>query len=143
VRSLVFAAYMGDYSEGDREAYEQSGFMPRYGNHGRAAVVFHLPEGMMPRGTLKEFKKTHGGTWPPYRWYALVWIQDNIDWALMGDDTTWDVIRPGNSFGDPNAACSEAEEWLRAAGEEIRPVGWDDLPPVARTFASAAVRRGF
>ena len=132
VRSLASAVYLGDYQEGDNQT-------------GRAAVVFHLPEKMMPRRTLREFKKSHQGhgPWPPFRWYALVWCQTNIDYAIMGDDTVYDVVRPGNSFGDLNAACSEAEEWLRAAGEDIRPVAWDNLPPVAQTFASAAVRRGF
>lgn len=143
IRSLVFAAYLGDYSEGDHEEYERSGFMPKYGNHGRAAVVFHLPEKLMPRRVLRAFKKQRGGPWLPYRWYALVWCQENIDYALMGDDTAWDVIRPGNSSGDPDAACREAEEWLRAADEDIRPVTWDSLPWVAQSFATAAVRRGF
>jgi hypothetical protein len=144
IRSLVVAAYVGDYSEGLREPYYgQSEFtLPGY-NDGRAAVVFHLPEKMMPRRVLREFHKQRGGPWLPYRWYALVWCQTNIDYALMGDDTAWDVIRPGNSFGDPNAARGEAEEWLRAAGEEIRPVAWDSLPWVAQSFATAAVRRGF
>jgi hypothetical protein len=57
VRSLVAAAYLGDYSEGNREAYGERGFMSTYGNHGRAAVVFHLPEKMMPRRTLREFRR--------------------------------------------------------------------------------------
>lgn len=143
VRSLVAAAYLGDCSEGNREAYEESGFRPTYGNHGSAAVVFHLPETMMPRRTLSEFKKANDGPWSPYRWYALVWAQDNIDFAPMGDDTLYDVVRPGKSFTDLEDAPSEAEEWLRRAGEAICPVAWDDLPSVAQTFAAAAVRREF
>ena len=105
--------------------------------------MFHLPEKMMPRRALREFKKRQRDPWPPYRWYALVWSQQNIEYALMGDDTVYDVVRPGNSFSDLNAACREAEDWLRAAGEDIRPIAWDNLPPVAQAFASAAVRRGF
>jgi hypothetical protein len=61
----------------------------------------------------------------------------------MGDDTVYDVVRPGNSFSYLDDARSEAEEWLRRAGEALCPVAWDALPSVAQTFAAAAVRRGF
>ena len=59
IRSLVVAAYVGDYSEGPREPYYgQSEFtLPGY-NDGRAAVVFHLPEKMMPRRVIRDSRSS-------------------------------------------------------------------------------------
>jgi hypothetical protein len=140
VRSLVVAAYLGDHSEDPLDMREPGD--PLRGGMGTAAVVFHLPEGIMPRRILRKFSEQRG-LWLPYRWYGLAWCQGNIDYAIMGDATVYDVAHGRDSHGNSEAACKEAERWLRASSDtDIERVRWDDLPWPAQSFATSAVRRG-
>ena len=106
------------------------------------AVVFYLPEGVMPRKAIKSFQAKRGA-WLPYRWYGLAWSLSSVDYHMLGDDVRSEVIQARDSHLTEAGARDEAKEWLvQTPGAVVRDVAWDDAPSFARAMASTAVRHG-